>query len=206
MSGPMEIVLIAAAIGYLLVRRMTGEPAQAKRMLILPVVLTGIGLSDASGQVKSTLSLVFLAGTAAVSILLGVLRGASVRISQRGGLVFVRYTGITVLLWALNVAAKLGADLALHAHAPKDAGVAGNSLLLTLGVGILAEGLVILYRALRSNHRVMWASGRGGAPHQMSPFLDGLRHNLTHHGNAPRGHRHAPEWDTHSEQLRDHRR
>jgi hypothetical protein len=205
MSGPMEIVLIVAAIGYLLVRRMTGEPAQAKRMLILPAVLSVIGLNDVSGQVKSPLSLAFLTGTAAVSILLGVLRGTSVHISHRDGVAFVRYTGVTVLLWVLNVAFKLGANLALHTLSPKDAGVAGNSLLFTLGVGIVAEGLVILYRALRSDHRVMWSQSQNGAPHQMSPFLDNLRRNLTHHDNDPRGHHHAPEWNTHPEQLHDHR-
>ncbi|MEV6115243.1 DUF1453 domain-containing protein [Streptomyces sp. NPDC052109] len=206
MSGPMQIVLIVAAIGYLLVRRMTGEPAQARRMLVLPAVLSVIGLNDVSEQVKDPLSLVFLAGTAAVSILLGVLRGASVHISQRHGLAFVRYTGITVLLWVLNIAVKLGANLALHALAPKDAGVAANSLLFTLGLGIVAEGLVILYRALRRNHRVMWTQGRNGAPHQVPSFLDSLRQDLTHHHDEPRGHRHAPEWNTHPEQLRDHRR
>lgn len=205
MSGPMEIVLIVAAIGYLLVRRMAGEPAQAKRMLVLPAVLSVIGLNDVSGQVKSPLSLVFLVATAAVSLLLGALRGASVRISHRDGLAFVRYTGVTVLLWILNVAVKLGANLALHSLAPKDAGVAGNSLLFTLGLSILAEGLVILYRALRGNHRVMWAQGRNGAPHQMSPFLDNLRSDLTHHHDATRGRRHAPDWNTRPEQFRDHR-
>jgi hypothetical protein len=43
MSGPLEIVVILAVVGYLLARRVIGEPAQAKRMLILPVVLSLIG-------------------------------------------------------------------------------------------------------------------------------------------------------------------
>ncbi|MGV9563500.1 hypothetical protein [Streptomyces sp. NPDC003480] len=201
----MEIVLMAAAVGYLLIRRVRGEPAQAKRMLILPAVLSVIGLNDVSGQAHTPLSLVFLVATAAAGILLGALRGASVRISHRDGLAFVRYTGITVLVWVLNLAIKLGADLALHAIAPNDAGVAGNSLLFTLGLGILTEGLVVLYRALCSDHRVMWAPGQNGTPHQMSSFLDNLRHNLTDRGNNPHD-RHASEWDTHTHQLRNHRR
>ncbi len=93
MSGPVEIVLILAAVGYLLARRVIGEPAEAKRMLILPVVLSLIGLSDVSGQVKTPLSLLFLVATAAISVLLGALRGVSVRVSQREGLAFLRYTG-----------------------------------------------------------------------------------------------------------------
>src|ERR1700753_3833124 len=99
MSGPAEIVLIVAAVCYLLVRRMAGEPAQAKRMLILPVVLIAIGISDLSGHVSSSMSLLFLVATAAISVVLGALRGASVRISQRDGVAFVRYTGVTIVLW-----------------------------------------------------------------------------------------------------------
>jgi hypothetical protein len=53
MSGPVETVFILAAVGYVLARRVIGEPAQAKRMLILPIVLNLIGLSDVSGQVKT---------------------------------------------------------------------------------------------------------------------------------------------------------
>ena len=165
MSGPVEIVLILAAVGYLLVRRVLGEPAQAKRMLMLPAVLSVIGLSDVSGQAVSgqaetslsSLSLLFLATTAAISIILGVLRGASVRISRRDGVAFVRYTAVTVALWVVNLAIKFGANLTLGAIDPTDAGAVSNGLLLTIGVGILAEGLVVLYRALRNHHPVMWS-------------------------------------------------
>ncbi|TVT25068.1 DUF1453 family protein [Amycolatopsis acidiphila] len=178
MSGPVEIVLIVAAVGYVLVRRVLGEPVQAKRMLVLPVVLSAIGLSDLSGEVKTPLSLLFLVATAAAGVTIGVLRGASVRLSQRDGLAFARYTGLTVVLWVVNLAIKFGANLTLGAIDPKDAGAVGNSLLLTLGLGILAEGLVVLYRALRHDHPVMWSQGRDGAPHQMSPFLDDLRRGV----------------------------
>jgi hypothetical protein len=93
MSGPVQIVVVLAAVGYVLVRRVMGEPAQAKRMLVLPAVLSLIGLSGLSGQVTTPLSLLFLVATAAISVVLGALRGASVRIWQRDGLAFVRYTG-----------------------------------------------------------------------------------------------------------------
>ena len=199
MSGPVEVVLILAAVGYLLVRRVMGEPAQAKRMLILPAVLSLIGLSDVSGEVKAPLSLVFLVATAAISVVLGALRGASVRISQRDGLAFVRYTGLTVVLWVVNLAVKFGANLVLGAIDPKDAGAVSNSLLLTLGLGILAEGLVVLYRALRSGHPVMWAQGQDGNPHQMFPIV-------TNRSDNPSDDHRATGWNTRPDQFRDHRR
>ncbi|WP_406641760.1 DUF1453 domain-containing protein [Amycolatopsis sp. WGS_07] len=190
MSGPVEVVLIVAAVGYLMVRRMIGEPAQAKQMLILPAVLSVVGLSTLSGEVKTPASLVFLVGTAAISIVLGVLRGASVRISRRDGTAFVRYTALTVGLWVANIVVKVGVNLALDAFDPQDAGGVSNSLMLTLGVGILAEGLVVLYRALRAGHQVMWTQGKDGAPAQTSPLLDNIQRNLTGR---------AAQWDTRSQ-------
>ncbi|WP_275292141.1 DUF1453 domain-containing protein [Amycolatopsis sp. La24] len=179
MSGPVEIVLIVAAVGYLMVRRMIGEPAQAKQMLILPAILSVVGLSTVSGDVKTAASLVFLIGTAAISVVLGVLRGYSVRISRRDGTAFVRYTPVTVGLWVANIVVKIGVNVALDAFAPQDSGGVSNSMLLTIGVGILAEGLVVLYRALRAGHQVMWTRGSDGAPGQTSPLLDNIQRNLT---------------------------
>lgn len=178
MSGPVEIVLIVAAIGYLMVRRLIGEPAQAKQMLILPAVLSVVGLSTLSGEVKTPASMVFLVGTAAISVVLGVLRGMSVRISRRDGTAFVRYTALTVALWVANIVVKIGVNVALDAFAPQDAGGVSNSMMLTIGVGILAEGLVVLYRALRAGHQVVWTQGRDGAPAQTSPLLDNIQRNL----------------------------
>jgi len=36
MSNPIDIIAILAAVGYVMARRLIGEPALAKRMLILP--------------------------------------------------------------------------------------------------------------------------------------------------------------------------
>jgi hypothetical protein len=184
MSGPLEIVLILAAICFVMVRRLMGEPAQAKRMLVLPAVLAVIGLSDVEGQLKTPMATVFLVATVAISVVIGALRGASVRISPRDGVAFVRYTWVTVVLWIVNLGIKLGADVVLKAVDPKDAGAMTNSLLLTLGLGLLMEGVVVLYRALRADHQVMWTQGKNGGPRQMSPMLDNLRDSLNHRQHA----------------------
>lgn len=194
MSGSLEIVLVVAAVCYVMLRRMMGEPAQAKRMLVLPAVLGVIGLSDVSGQVKTPMSAVFLVVTVGISLVLGALRGATVRISQRDGLAFVRYTGFTIALWIVNLVVKFGANFGLKAFDSHDSGAVGNSLLLSLGAGMLVEGLVVLYRALRGDHQVMWTHGEDGAPHQMSPLLDNVRHSLSDRNisGAPSG------WNTRS--------
>jgi hypothetical protein len=178
MSGPVDVVLVLAAVCYVLVRRFAGEPAQARRMLVLPAVLVVIGLSDVSGALHSVVSLVFLVATCAFGMLLGALRGASVRLSERDGLVVVRYTVITLVLWVVNLAVRFGASFVLGAVDPHAAAAVGNSLLLTLGAGMLVEGLVTMARALHTDSRVVWATGRDGAPHTASPLLDNLRRTI----------------------------
>ena len=178
MSGPVQVILIIAAVAYVLISRMIGQPAQAKRMLVLPAVLAVIGLTDISDGLKSVTSIVFLIATAAISVLLGAARGATVRISRRNDVAFVRYTGWTVLLWVVNLAVKFGANLVLSGIDAKAADGVSNSLLFTLGLGMLVEGLVVLYRALRADHPVIWSQNRDNGQPQMSPFLDNVRRGL----------------------------
>lgn len=182
MSGPIEIILILAAVCYVLFRRMLGEPAEARRMLILPVVLCAIGVASVSHDATSAVPLLFLIGSGAISVVLGAVRGLSVRLSDRGGLAFVRYTWVTVALWAANLAIKFGGNVLLRLADPHAATAVSNSLLLTLGAGLLVEGLVVLARVLRTDSRVIWSKGKGGQPHRISPFLDGMQDSMNGRG------------------------
>ncbi|RSN40060.1 DUF1453 domain-containing protein [Amycolatopsis sp. WAC 04197] len=177
MSTPVEIVLIVAAVGYVLIRRLAGDVAEAKRMLLLPAILAVIGLSEVDESVQSATAVAFLMGTLAVSVLFGVLRGASIRIYQQDGVAHMRYTWLTIALWILNVAAKVGANLLLGLITGVASG--GNSVMLTIGVGMLVEGVVVLARAVRTGSRIVWKKGADGKAHTTSPFLDDLQTRMT---------------------------
>ena len=170
-----EVVLIIAAVAYVMARRVKGEPAQAKRMLVLPAVLVAIGFSDVSGAAHNPAALAFLIGTAAVSIAFGALRGLSTKLSEKDGIAYVHYTGVTIALWLVSLAAKFGLNFAFKAIDPHAAAAAGNSLLLTLGAGMLLEGAVTLNRAIHTSSQVLWAKGKDGQPHTTSQFLDDLQ-------------------------------
>ncbi len=178
MSGPVEIIVIVAAVVYVMARRLIGEPAEAKRMLLLPAVLTVIGVADLGKVAQSASTIAFLVGTTAVSMVIGLLRGASIRVFARDGIVIMRYTVVTVVLWAVNFAIKFGAGFALGAIDPAAAHAASSGLLLTLGAGMLVEGLTVLAKAMRSEGRIVWQKGRDGQPHTMSPYLDDLRRTV----------------------------
>ena len=170
-----DVVLIIAAVGYVMARRVRGEPAQAKRMLVLPAVLIALGSSDVSGAAHNPAALAFLVTTATISVVFGALRGLSTRLAEQNGIAYVHYTATTIVLWVLSLAAKFGLNAVFQAADPHAAAAAGNSLLLTLGAGMLLEGGVTLNRAIRTTSRVIWSKGKDGEPHTPSPYLDDLQ-------------------------------
>jgi hypothetical protein len=182
MNGTLQVVLIIAVIAYVLIRRLAGEPAEAKRMLILPAILIIVGLSNLDDLTHSGTALLFLIGTVLISAALGALRGISIKLPRRDGIVFMRYTAVTIALWVANIAVKFGANLLLGAIDKSGAAVLGNTMFLTVGVGMLLEGVVVLARALRTGDQVIWAQGRDGAPHRTSPWLDDLQRQFARRG------------------------
>lgn len=176
-----EVVLIIAAVGYVMARRVAGEPVQGKRMLLLPAVLVAIGFSDVSGAAHNSAALTFLIVSAAVSIAFGALRGLSTRLSERDGIAYVHYTAVTIALWVASLAAKFGMNLAFKAADPHAAAAAGNTLLLTLGAGMLLEGAMTLNRAVNTTSQVLWAKGKDGQPHTTSHFLDDVQSRRANH-------------------------
>ncbi|KAA9158099.1 DUF1453 domain-containing protein [Amycolatopsis acidicola] len=178
MSGLLEVVLIIVAIGYVLVRRLAGDLAEAKRMLVLPGVLVVIGISQL-GDVRSATAMVFVVVTGLVSVVFGVLRGLSVRVYERDGVAAMRYTGLTIVFWVLNIAAKFGANFLLGVLDRSAGSAAGNTLMLTLGAGLLVEGVIVLAQAMRTGHQIVWQKGRNGQPHQNAEWLDDLQQRFS---------------------------
>lgn len=176
MSAPLEILLVVVLVGYMLIRRLLGEPAQAKRMLVLPAVLTVIGLSSAKDVLHDPVQLGFLAVTTLIGVGIGALRGLSVRVYVQDGIANMRYTAISVVLWVVNIAAKLGGNFLLTAVDPH--ADSSSTLMLTLGAGLLMEGVVVLAKAMRTGGQVIWQQGKDGAPHQTSPFLNDLQSRI----------------------------
>ncbi|WP_144586182.1 hypothetical protein [Amycolatopsis rhizosphaerae] len=77
------MILIIAAIGYVLTRRLIGEPAEGRRILLVPVVLTGVGILDLTKATLSPVSIGFLVGTTA-SVAEGQERAAAHHVLSAG--------------------------------------------------------------------------------------------------------------------------
>jgi hypothetical protein len=156
LSGPVQIVVIIAAIGYVLVRRLLGEPVQVKRLLVLPAVLCLVGLVHLTKVPQTATSVVFLVVTAGAGAAIGLGRGLTVRVSERDGVAFLQYTAGTVGLWVAGIAVKFAAGFLLGAIDPAAERASSSGLMLTFGAGILVEGLVVLAKAAGAGSRVDW--------------------------------------------------
>ncbi|UOX87650.1 hypothetical protein MUY14_38990 [Amycolatopsis sp. FBCC-B4732] len=148
-------VLLYAAIAVLVFyrvvyRQVRGTLLDRKSLVTLPLVLTAVGayltlkaLPGASAGEFGLLAadLVVLAG-------LGVLRSTTTTLTERAGTTFQRGSLVTVGLWALTVAARIGL-VALGTAL----GVAGPlttaSIALTLGVSIAVQNATTYLRVQR---------------------------------------------------------
>ncbi len=148
--SPVTILLVIAAIGYVLWSRMQGRPLQARRLLVLPAILTVLGIFSLTGSSAPHLGskdIAFLAASITLSVVLGAARGATIELYPQQGALWQRYRPSTVALWIALIASKLVlAGIASSQHA--QAGGGTNSLLLSLGLSLLAEAAIVGPRAL----------------------------------------------------------
>jgi len=149
------VVLALAVVGYVLASRIAGQPVNTRRLLVLPGVLTAMGLLQLSGAVSGGVrppDLGLLAVGVAAAAGLGAARGATVTVAVRDGRPWLRYRPVTLGLWAATVAVRVGLTVLAHAAGATVAG-SGPALLLSAGVTLLAEGAIVAHRASTTDGR-----------------------------------------------------
>ena len=159
-----NIAIYIALIVFVVARRMIGRPVgPAKKLFALPVIVVLIGWGDATKGLHKPVDVTLIVAGCAISLALGLARGRADRMSDRDGAPYVRWTWLSLGLFAANLLAKLALDLAGVA-AGETAAVAGQSLILTLGLTLLGEAAVIWYR---SGGAGQLTSGRSGGPSRL---------------------------------------
>lgn len=120
----MTYALIAVGVLYVLVRRFMGEPLNARDLLAPPAFLLFFGIRAVDG-----FHLVYLLPLAA-GFAFGAVRGLTIRLFERDGHLWQRYTPWTLLVWVTSIGASFGFALLLDHHAPTQ---------LSIGVSMLGE-------------------------------------------------------------------
>jgi hypothetical protein len=151
-----QIALVAAVVVYLVVRRFTGQPLQAKALLV-PLALTVFGTYQLRGDHLSALDVGFLLVSAIIGLAAGAVRGATIRIYTRDGHLWQRYRLVTLGVWIATIGLRFGLSAGGHAIGVDLS--SGATLMLMLGVSLLAEGGVVASRAARTG--IPYAPRRG---------------------------------------------
>jgi hypothetical protein len=131
----MTYVLIAAGVLYVLVRRFRGEPLNARDLLAPPAFLLFFGI-----RAVDEFHLIYLIPLAA-GFAFGAFRGMTIRLFERDGHLWQRYTPWTLVVWVTSLGASLGLGLLIGGHAPTQ---------LSIGVSMLGELFTIGAKALNT--------------------------------------------------------
>ncbi|WP_433047278.1 hypothetical protein [Dactylosporangium sp. CS-033363] len=147
------LLIAVAAIVLVMIRRFAGEPLEARRLIVVPVVLLLIGgysisqVDFATAVQHPVVDGAVLGAGAVLAVLGGVVRGLTVKVFVQNGHVWYRYTLVTIAVWLGLIVLRAGqtfAGRALHA----DSALLTAGLLVILGLSFLGEAAIVGRRAI----------------------------------------------------------
>ena len=142
-----NVLIYVALIALVLARRFSGHPiGNVKKLFALPVVVTIIGFADLSHGKLKPLAVTLIVIGAIVSLGLGSLRGRADKVSERDGSGYVQWGVVSLILFCVNIAAKLVLDL-IGVAAGEAFSTAEKSLIFTLGLTLVGEAIVLSMRS-----------------------------------------------------------
>jgi hypothetical protein len=142
-----NVLIYVALIALVVARRFAGHPiGNLKALFAVPVVVTIIGYTDlAHGGLKPlAVTLTLIGGI--LSLGLGSLRGRADKLFERDGSPYVQWGVASLILFAVNIAAKLVLDV-IGVAAGETFSTAGKSLIFTLGLTLVGEAIVLSLRS-----------------------------------------------------------
>jgi hypothetical protein len=148
----MSFLTVLATIGviaYVIGQQVAGGALSGKRLVVLPAVLTVIGIIDISGSKvhPDATDIVLLAVSAATAIGTGAGLGTMTHLERRDGHLWAQLPKQGLWLWAGLIISRLAIIAIAHgAGAHVAAGTA--AILLMLGLNRAAQALVVVPRAI----------------------------------------------------------
>ncbi|WP_432144070.1 DUF1453 domain-containing protein [Streptomyces sp. bgisy084] len=140
--------IVAVVVIAVVIKRMHGEPVNAKDLFVAPAILIGIGILSLAKKTDLTgTDLTWIITGALLGAALGALRGATIQLVDKGGVLWQRYTGRTFLTVIGTLAITAGFSLlavkmGMHENA--------RSIQLSIGLSFLGESLMVGRRGMAS--------------------------------------------------------
>jgi hypothetical protein len=148
----MSVLTVLAVIGiivYVVGQQLVGSALSGKRLVVLPVVLTVIGIADLSGHGShpGATDIALLVVSAAIAIAIGVGLGMMTRLERRDGHLWAQLPVRGLWLWGGLIVSRLAIIGVAHA-AGAHVAASITAILLMLGLNRAAQALVVVPRAI----------------------------------------------------------
>jgi hypothetical protein len=141
------IAIGIAVVVFVLARRIKGEHVRdPKKLFVLPLVVGLIGLQDVIHAKPNSIDIAVIAAGSVLSLGLGLLRGRLDKVSFVNGSPSMSWRGGSVIVFAVNVLAKLALD-GFGVAAGGTSSALSSSILLSLGLAFLGEAVIVWLRA-----------------------------------------------------------
>jgi hypothetical protein len=152
-TAVLQILIVVAVLVLVIRKRLTPRPVRGDtRRWRIPLVLVAIGAYSVVNTTRGAHAAHFTgldAGYLAIGVLLslglGALRGATIKLTESPMGLMQQYTYRTVALWVLIILVRLGMDVA-GKSAGVGGAVVGSSILLMFGVSLLGESMAVTAR------------------------------------------------------------
>lgn len=144
-------IVILGLVGYSIVRRLAGQPLNARELFSTPLILTAVGgyqLIQANGL--APVDYIWAAAGILVGVACGAWRGSTIQVFLKDGVLWQRYNGRTFLVWVLSLLGSGGfVLLAMVLGMNPEA----RPTTLSIGIGMLGEVAIVGLRALATGER-----------------------------------------------------
>jgi len=148
----MSLLTVVAVVGivfYVIGKQLVGSALSGKRLVVLPVVLTVIGIVEINGNKlpADATDIVLLVASGSIAVAIGAILGAITRLERRDGYLWAQLPKRGLWLWGGLLVSRLVITGIAHLSGAHIA--AGTSaILLTLGLNRAAQALVVVPRAI----------------------------------------------------------
>ena len=145
----LTVVVATGLIVYLIAQQVVGTALRGKRVVLLPAILTGIGILQIAGDKThaSATDLALIVVGAGIAIAIGLALGAMTHLERRDGSLWAKLPAKGLWLWGALILSRLAIIAVAHASGAHLA--AGTSaILLTLGLNRVAQAAVVVPRAI----------------------------------------------------------
>jgi hypothetical protein len=141
------IFIAIVLVVFVLAKRIRGEAVpQPKKLFLLPIVVSALGLQNVDHATKNATDVAVIAIGAVISFGLGLLRGHMDKLSEVNGSPRVSWGLASVVILIINVLAKLALD-GVGVLAGGTTAALSSSILLSLGLTLLGEAGIVWMRA-----------------------------------------------------------